>query len=1059
MRTRNHRPPTHIRVLVLISTFMIAVAALAIPFYSVRSESLPGAGKRGAGVAPKASTNILPVNSMGWSSTVSMPMVGETIAVYAADCTTPKTEFNLGDVICAVTDGVDLVTEPGNYYVNWHSPSNVITDGPVITQNPQSFLFTLPTDPSGNVGTWKANIGRLSPAESSIIGSPPNFTVGDAPSISIFASDCTTPKSLFNLQDADKTVCAKATGFQANQYILWSNAEFKLVQSAEVGTGEATFMLNAGSSLGDWRVILFEPAGGDVYTISRFTVIDAANPSADLTVAKGSASDSLPAGEQAVFTVQLTNLGPSDATAVTITDGIPPNTTFSSFALQSGPNDTNCVLPLVGDSSGQTVCTIPSLARGETAVFLAAYDVVAGTLPGTVITNTVSVESTTPDPNEDNNSSTAILSIGGGAAGTCTLNCPANVVVTADTTEGGNFGAHVTFAAAGVNGDCGSVTNTPGSGSFFPVGTHSIISQSEIGAASCTFTVTVLDTDPPTITCPAGITATAGVGETHYTLPSGPGTPTINASGGGTVTGVRSDNTPATFDENGNQVSPGVTHALTDPYPIGSTGINWTVKDAGGRTASCTQIITIVAADDRDPVTISCPANVSVTAPGGSCEATVSVGTPTTVPSDSNIEVEAIRNDGASLSDPFPGGTTTITWRATDNTNGNIATCTQTVTVAVNSGDTTPPVLDVPPNVSVTTGSCTATLDEELGTATATDTGTCNGDGSVSVTRSGVPADFVFPTGTTIITYTATDASGNTATGIQQVTVTESPAVPPTIDAPANVSVNTGPGATSCGTVISDAILGTATASDNCPGVTVTRTGVPDGNFFPVGNTTITYTATDGSGNTATDQQVVTVVDNTPPVISCPADITVNLPLNSTDTSLVVSYTAPVGQDNCPGSVTTQTAGLASGAVYPMGSTNNVFKVDDAVGNTASCNFNVTVLYNFTGFFSPIGNLPVLNSVKAGSAIPIKFSLSGNKGLNIFAANNPYSVPLNCSTSDPAVDVTETVNAGGSSLSYDDATDQYVYVWKTEKSWKDTCRQLVITLNDGTVHVANFKFK
>jgi hypothetical protein len=100
----------------------------------------------------------------------------------------------------------------------------------------------------------------------------------------------------------------------------------------------------------------------------------------------------------------------------------------------------------------------------------------------------------------------------------------------------------------------------------------------------------------------------------------------------------------------------------------------------------------------------------------------------------------------------------------------------------------------------------------------------------------------------------------------------------------------------------------------------------------------------------------------------------------------------------------------------------------------------------------------VLNAVKAGSAIPIKFSLSGDKGLNIFASN-PHSVSVNCSTSDPGVDVTETVNAGGSSLSYDAATDQYIYVWKTEKSWKDSCRQLVVTLNDGTVHVANFKFK
>ncbi|HKC63764.1 MAG TPA: PxKF domain-containing protein, partial [Pyrinomonadaceae bacterium] len=58
----------------------------------------------------------------------------------------------------------------------------------------------------------------------------------------------------------------------------------------------------------------------------------------------------------------------------------------------------------------------------------------------------------------------------------------------------------------------------------------------------------------------------------------------------------------------------------------------------------------------------------------------------------------------------------------------------------------------------------------------------------------------------------------------------------------------------------------------------------------------------------------------------------------------------------------------------------------------------------------------------------------------------------------PVQDLTDTVTAGGSSLSYDASSDQYVYTWKTDSSWTG-CRQLVVTLNDGTQHVANFKFK
>jgi hypothetical protein len=79
--------------------------------------------------------------------------------------------------------------------------------------------------------------------------------------------------------------------------------------------------------------------------------------------------------------------------------------------------------------------------------------------------------------------------------------------------------------------------------------------------------------------------------------------------------------------------------------------------------------------------------------------------------------------------------------------------------------------------------------------------------------------------------------------------------------------------------------------------------------------------------------------------------------------------------------------------------------------------------------------------------------------LNIFAAGSPGSVQINCSTSAPIDIVEETEPAGDSSLTYDPATDKYKYVWKTEASWKNTCRQLTVTLRDGTVHVASFKFK
>src|SRR6185436_20587947 len=109
----------------------------------------------------------------------------------------------------------------------------------------------------------------------------------------------------------------------------------------------------------------------------------------------------------------------------------------------------------------------------------------------------------------------------------------------------------------------------------------------------------------------------------------------------------------------------------------------------------------------------------------------------------------------------------------------------------------------------------------------------------------------------------------------------------------------------------------------------------------------------------------------------------------------------------------------------------------------------VTVLYNFTGFFSPVDNLPTLNIVNAGRAIPVKFSLSGNKGLNIFAIGNPTSGEITCPGGTP-VEVEETITSGNSSLSYNAGSDQYNYVWATDPSWAGTCRQFVIVLSDGS---------
>jgi CSLREA domain-containing protein len=114
--------------------------------------------------------------------------------------------------------------------------------------------------------------------------------------------------------------------------------------------------------------------------------------------------------------------------------------------------------------------------------------------------------------------------------------------------------------------------------------------------------------------------------------------------------------------------------------------------------------------------------------------------------------------------------------------------------------------------------------------------------------------------------------------------------------------------------------------------------------------------------------------------------------------------------------------------------------------------------YDFSGFFSPVDNPPDINEVKAGRAIPVKFSLGGDQGLDIFESGYPTSQQIDCASTASVDPIEETVTAGSSSLSYDATTDTYTYVWKTDKAWADTCRELVVTLNDGSTHVANFQF-
>jgi hypothetical protein len=107
-----------------------------------------------------------------------------------------------------------------------------------------------------------------------------------------------------------------------------------------------------------------------------------------------------------------------------------------------------------------------------------------------------------------------------------------------------------------------------------------------------------------------------------------------------------------------------------------------------------------------------------------------------------------------------------------------------------------------------------------------------------------------------------------------------------------------------------------------------------------------------------------------------------------------------------------------------------------------------------------IASSGILNRVKAGSSVPVKFSLGGYQGnaLQIFAPGYPRVVTIPCEGTPDPISGGELEANGTSGLNYDAAADQYNYVWKTEGSWANSCRQNQVRFKDGTEQRANFNF-
>lgn len=112
-------------------------------------------------------------------------------------------------------------------------------------------------------------------------------------------------------------------------------------------------------------------------------------------------------------------------------------------------------------------------------------------------------------------------------------------------------------------------------------------------------------------------------------------------------------------------------------------------------------------------------------------------------------------------------------------------------------------------------------------------------------------------------------------------------------------------------------------------------------------------------------------------------------------------------------------------------------------------------MLDFSGFFDPV-DMTGPNVAKAGQAIPVKFSLGGDQGLGVVTAAR---FVVEGTVLNPTGEVLDAVTAGRSGLSYDRATGQYTYIWKTDKTWALKSGRFLLTLSDGSEHSFAVSFR
>jgi len=498
--------------------------------------------------------------------------------------------------------------------------------------------------------------------------------------------------------------------------------------------------------------------------------------------------------------------------------------------------------------------------------------------------------------------------------------------------------------ATAVNEDSETVVVSSNAPALFPLGITMVTwsATDEDGLTStATQTVTITDTTPPVIsgTPLVAVMVEATSATTQVTLISPTG---ADIFGPVTVT----NDAPAVF-------------------PVGITTVTWTVTDTNGNASTATQLVTVNLVDVTAPV-VTAPVAVRAEATG--VTTIVTLGTATAM--------DAVNGALTTTSDApttFPVGVTIVTYTAVDAA-GNVGTATQVVTVT----DTAAPIIAAPASVTTTSGD-NQPVTVTLGAVTATDLV----DGIVLTTNN---APVTFPVGVTTVAYTAVDAAGNIAVATQLVAVNLVDVIAPAVTAPIAVTAE----ATGTATAV---MLGTASATDAVDGVLLPTNDAPVGGF-PVGITTVTYSATDNAGNTGTATQLVTITDTTAPTLTLTGAAAVTVEAGS-----VYADTGATASDLVGGDISAFI--VVTGAVNTtiLGNYSLTYNVNDAAGNVALA---VTRTISVVDTTAPVITAPAAVIASSGGNLPVPVIIGTATATDLFAVaitnDAPLSFPVGIST-------------------------------------------------------------